>query len=65
MYEEALPVYHYVRRFYGDRDDIQVELSGDSRTGDGKILNGDGSLIEHVEVTMPFARTDHSERSQL
>lgn len=65
MYEEALPVYHYVLHAYKNRGDIQIELSGDSRTGDGKILNSDGSLIEHVEVTMPFAPTDHSERSQL
>lgn len=64
-YEEALPVYHYVLRFYKDRADILVELSGDSRKGDGRILSSDGSLIEHVEVTMPFAPTDHLERRHL
>lgn len=65
IYEEALPIYYYVRRQYRDRNDIKIELPNSTPNFDAKILHSDGTLIEHVEVTIPFAPTDHLERSQL
>jgi len=61
MYEEALPVCHYVRKYHGD--DVQVELPGDSGSADGKIY--DGAELEYIQVTLPVEKDDHLVRKKL
>lgn len=64
MYEEANPIYHYLRRVYGDGD-VDIELPGDSGADDGRILSKDGKVLERLQVSVAVEFNDWITRKKL
>jgi hypothetical protein len=64
MHEEALPVYQYLRRFYPNRE-ISIEMHGGDQPFDAIVINENGDVHEHLEVTCVPQANDHIARFEL
>lgn len=62
MYEEAIPVFLYVKNCLGD--DIEVQMSEGNDNYDAQIFTSSG-LLENIEVTVAIEKNEHKKRKAL